>query len=101
MQHSVRAFREVLSRARALDLILAPVRRAPNSSNLQSYNIFVIDKRELLEKICWLCGSQRSIAESLPLPEFSNFSRSIHIRAQCGDQVNTLPVAHGDANLAC
>lgn len=104
---SVRAYRDAKLPERSLDLILAAAQRAPTSSNLQSYSIVVVDDRELLEKMCNLCGTQRFVAECSVLLVFcSDISRHIHICAQRGyayrgDQVNTLLVAHGDANLAC
>lgn len=104
---SVRAYRDTKLPERALDLILAAAQRAPTSSNLQSYSIVVVDDRALLEKMSRLCGTQRFVAECSVLLVFcSDISRHIHICAQrgyayLGDQVNTLLVAHGDANLAC
>lgn len=104
---SVRAYRDQPLPARALDLILAAAQRAPTSSNLQSYSIVVVDDRALLEKMCRLCGTQRFVAECSMLLVFcSDISHHIHICAQRdyayrGDQVNTLLIAHGDANLAC
>ncbi len=104
---SVRAYRDAPMPARALDLILAAAQRAPTSSNLQSYSIVVVDDRELLVKMRRLCGNQSFVAECSALLVFcSDISRHIHICARRGyayrgDQVNTLLVAHGDANLAC
>lgn len=104
---SVRAYREAQLPAGALDLILAAAQRAPTSSNLQSYSIVVVDDRELLVKMRGLCGNQSFVSECSALLVFcADISRHVHVCAQRGyayrgDQVNTLLVAHGDANLAC
>ena len=104
---SVRAFRDAPIAPEALDLILATAQRAPTSSNMQSYSIVVVDDRALLEAMCGLCGRQRFVAECGALLVFcSDISRHIHVcetrgYVYRGDQVNTLLVAHGDANLAC
>jgi FMN reductase [NAD(P)H] len=108
LQHrSVRAFRDAPMPDAALDLVLAAAQRAPTSSNMQSYSIVVVDDRDLLEAMCRLCGTQSFVAECSALLVFcSDISRHVHICAERGyvyrgDQVNTLLVAHGDAQLAC
>ncbi len=104
---SVRAYRDQPLPERALDLILAAAQRAPTSSNLQSYSIVVVDDCTLLKAICRLCGTQSFVSECSVLLVFcSDISRHVHLCEQRGyvyrgDQVNTLLVAHGDANLAC
>ncbi|MBL8700837.1 MAG: NADPH-dependent oxidoreductase [Alphaproteobacteria bacterium] len=104
---STRRYRDAPLPAAALDLILTAAQRAPTSSNLQSYSIVVVDDRELLERMCRLCGSQRFVAECSALLVFcSDITRHIHVcesrgYVYRGDHVNTLLVAHGDANLAC
>ena len=104
---SVRAFREAPMPERALDLVLTAAQRAPTSSNMQSYSIVVVDDRALLEAMCRICGNQRFVAECSVLLVFcSDISRHVRICAERGyayrgDQINTLLVAHGDAQLAC
>lgn len=104
---SVRAFRPAAMPEEKLDTILAAAQRAPTSSNMQTYSIVVVDDRDLLERMCRLCGNQRFVAECSVLLVFcSDISRLVRICAERGyafraDQVNTLLVAHGDANLAC
>lgn len=104
---SVRAFRDAPMPEAALDLVLTAAQRAPTSSNMQSYSIVVVDDRELLKAMCLMCGSQPFVAECSALLVFcSDISRHIQIcaargYAYRGDQVNTLLVAHGDAQLAC
>jgi len=104
---TVRAFRDALMPEAALDLVLAAAQRAPTLSNMQSYSIVVVDDRDVRGAMCRLCGTQSFVAEYLALTVFcSDISRHVHICAERGyvyrgDQVKTLLVAHGDAQLAC
>jgi nitroreductase len=104
---SVRSFRPAPMPESGLDLILAAAQRAPTSSNMQSYSVVVVDDRDLLQRMCKLCGDQQFVADCSVLLVFcSDISRHIEICARRGyvyrgDQINTLLVAHGDAQLAC
>ncbi|MCP5366117.1 MAG: NADPH-dependent oxidoreductase [Hyphomicrobiales bacterium] len=104
---SVRAFTDEPLPEAALDQVLNAAQRAPTSSNMQSYSIVVVDDRDLLKQVRAICGDQPFVSQCAVLLVFcSDISRLVHICEQRGyrfraDQVNTLLVAHGDANLAC
>ena len=104
---SVRSYKNAPVPEDALDQIVEAALRAPTSSNLNSYAIVVVDDRDLLEKLCAVCGNQRFVAQCGALLVFcSDVSRHIHVCATRGypyrgDQINTLFVTHGDAVLAC
>ena len=104
---SVRAFETAPVPERALALILDAAQRAPTSSNLHSYSIVAVDDREMLKRANVLCGNQGFVAECGVLLVFcSDISRHVHICGERGypyrgDQINTVLIAHGDANLAC
>jgi len=104
---SVRAFTEERLPEPALERILDAAQRAPTSSNLHSYSIVAVDDRALQKRARALCGDQAFVEQCAVLLVFcSDISRHIHVcetrgYPYRGDQINTILVAHGDAQLAC